>query len=73
MDTDPTPEPETGSHLDPEVEAQRLDELRERNEEVAKKAKEDLEIGGAGRTFVDSGVRAQVEADGDTHHPPADR
>jgi len=59
--------------LDPDAERQRLEELGEHIEEAAKHAAADLEIGGSGRTFTDSGVRAQVEEHGDTSHPPADR
>ncbi len=60
-----------GTALDPEAEEARLDDLGKRIAATRKKAHEDLE--GSGRTFADQGVRAQVEADGDTAHPPADR
>ena len=55
------------------TDADRLDDLADRIEATRKKAAEDLEIGGEGRTFADEGVRRQVEEKGDTEHPPGDR
>jgi hypothetical protein len=52
---------------------ERLDELGEEIEATRRKAAADLEPGGAGRMFTDEGVERQVEAQGDTEHPPADR
>lgn len=59
--------------MDPEQDEQRLEDLGERIEATRRKAAEDLEVGGKGRTFADEGVSRQVEAEGDTQHPPADR
>jgi hypothetical protein len=70
MDTDGR---EEGTPLDPEAEEARLEELGKQIEDTAERAHEDLDIGGSGRTFADEGVRSQVEVDGDTRHPPADR
>ncbi|WP_426572461.1 hypothetical protein [Aquihabitans sp. McL0605] len=68
------PEPtEHHDHLDIAAEKARLEALGQRIKATAKHAEDDLEMGHKGRTFVDSGVRTQVERSGDTHHPPADR
>ena len=52
---------------------ERLEDLGERIEATRKRAAEDLEMGGRGRTFADEGVSRQVETKGDTEHPPGDR
>lgn len=72
MDDD-TPERTDDGHLDVEAERERLERLRRTEQEVERQAADDLTMGGPGRTFSDSGVRAQVEDEGDTEHPLADR
>lgn len=69
--TDPTTiaAPEPHAALDVEAEKERLADLGRRDAELAAKAEADLEVGGAGRTFTDAGVRSQVEDGGDTAHP----
>lgn len=74
--SDSTDQPAAGSSrdddLDVDAERQRLDDLGHRIEDTREHAEADLDVGGAGRTFTDEGVRRQVEAEGDTEHPPAD-
>ena len=69
----PTPIPPPDEHLDADVEAARLRQLHDDIEAVRERAHDDLEVGGEGRTFTDAGVAAQVEHEGDTEHPLADR
>ncbi len=69
MSTEPDQTPEEAAAAD----ADRLDEIHDHVEQVREQAAADLEPGGAGRMFTDAGVRTQVEEDGDTEHPLADR
>ena len=61
------------AHLDVEAERQRLEDLREAIQETEWHAADDLLVGRKGRMFADEGVARQVEAEGDTEHPLADR
>ncbi|MBX3286228.1 MAG: hypothetical protein R2746_15185 [Acidimicrobiales bacterium] len=69
MSTDPEPTPEEAAAAD----AERLDDIHDRVEQLRERAEDDLEPGGEGRMFADAGVRTQVEEEGDTEHPLADR
>jgi len=66
----PPDPPSTGAEPDPE---QVLEDLGKHIAEARKKAHDDLDMGGRGRTFADEGVSRQVENDGDTSHPLPDR
>lgn len=66
-----SPDPE--AQLDVPEEEDRLDEMEKTDAKIESDAKNDLEPGGQGRTFADSGVRAEVAEDGDSDRPPADR
>jgi hypothetical protein len=68
-----TPVPEPHQALDIDHERERLADLHARDEALARKAHEDLDVGGSGRIYADPGVHAQVEEHGDTDHPLADR
>lgn len=65
--------PQPRQRLDIDEERARLADLKARDEALARKAHEDLDIGGSHRIYADPGVHAQVEESGDTHHPLADR
>lgn len=70
---DPTLAPTPAVDLDVAEEQRRLDEMEKTDAKIASDAENDLEPGGQGRTFADSGVRAEVAEDGDSDRPPADR
>jgi hypothetical protein len=65
--------PQPRKHLDVDEERARLADLKARDEALAHKAHEDLDVGGSGRIYADPGVHAQVEGSRDTRHPLADR
>lgn len=64
-DGGPAPEPEAGDEG-----SDRLDQLGEEIAKTRQQAADDLEPGGAGRIFSDTGTARQVEAHGDTAQTP---
>lgn len=62
-----------GRDPDDRTAEERLDDLGDEIRATREKAEDDLEPGGSGRIFADQGVREQVEHEGDTEHPLADR
>lgn len=70
---DPNVPPEPEQRLDPDAEADHLDEMDKQSKKIAGDAENDLNPGGKGRIFADSGVQASVEDSGDTDRPPGDR
>jgi len=68
----PSTPPSSDPSSDVDADQGRIDDLAAEAAKVEADAEADLEPGGAGRTFADRGVRADVAEDGDSDTPPAD-